>query len=120
MDWLVDVNPPGPVQANVYGPVPPEGLQVKVWVCPEQIVALDGLTVQVGVALTVIVVLQVLVQPDKVVCRVKVYEPAVEPLLTVTVFPMLDPEMDAPLVLAVIVQSLPDVPPGPVNVSCVP
>src|SRR5439155_21502773 len=38
---------------NVYGAVPPLGLTVKVCEPPAQIVALDGLTVQLGVGLTV-------------------------------------------------------------------
>ena len=48
---------------NVYGAVPPLGFTVNVCEPPAQIVALDGVTVQLGFGLTVNVALQLVEQP---------------------------------------------------------
>ena len=74
IDEVVAVWPFGPVQLYVYGPVPPLGLAVNVCELPAQIVALAGLTVQVGTGLTVAAVEPAAeVQPLEV--TVKLYVP---------------------------------------------
>ena len=66
MDTLgpLPVNPFGPVQLIVKGPVPPLTVTLKVAVAPAQTVAGFGAIVQVGLGLTVKVAVQVLTQPN--------------------------------------------------------
>jgi hypothetical protein len=92
----VAVNPPGPVHANVYGPVPPEGVAVKVvGSCAAQTVGL--FTVTVGFGLTVNVP-----EPVPVHCVL---------LLSVTV------TVYAPPTLTVIGLPVAVKPPGPVHAN---
>src|SRR6266568_9360503 len=83
------VNPLGPVQAIVNGPVPLLTLTVKVADAPAQTSWLGGAIEQVGLGFTIKVAVQVLVQP-KTSATVAMYVPALAAwaLLMVIVAPV--------------------------------